>query len=178
MSLVPRDPLLAIARATVVILQVLLAVGALALVIALPCVLLFGESILAEVQVEGLAAGATFPAGLVAAIIGLALATVVLFWFFLRHLRRIIDTVGEGDPFVPANAERLTTMAWITLAIQLIALPMAGLVIAVEQVLQETSPSTETEIEFSGIVLVLVLFILARVFRVGARMREELEGTI
>jgi hypothetical protein len=30
----------------------------------------------------------------------------------------------------------------------------------------------------SGLLLVLVLFILARVFRVGAAMRDDLEGTI
>ena len=33
-------------------------------------------------------------------------------------------------------------------------------------------------VELTGILLTLILFILARVFREGSRMREELEGTV
>ena len=36
----------------------------------------------------------------------------------------------------------------------------------------------EVGVSFSGILMALVLFILARVFREGARMREDLEGTV
>jgi hypothetical protein len=38
--------------------------------------------------------------------------------------------------------------------------------------------STGGGISFGGFLLALVLFILARVFRKGTEMREELEGTV
>lgn len=178
MPLVPKDPLLVIARTVVVIFQVLMVVAGAALTIALPAIFIFRGAIEAEILIEGVQLPASFPSEPIAGVLVLALATVVLFWFFLRHMRRIIDTVGEGDPFVPANAERLTAMAWITLAIQLVALPMTALVIAVQRAFQETNPSMDTDVDLSGIVLVLVLFILARVFRHGAAMREDLEGAV
>ena len=36
----------------------------------------------------------------------------------------------------------------------------------------------EASFDFGGLILILTLFILARVFRHGAAMREDLEGTV
>jgi hypothetical protein len=36
----------------------------------------------------------------------------------------------------------------------------------------------EGGVDFGGIILVLTLFVLARVFKHGAAMREDLEGTV
>ena len=43
---------------------------------------------------------------------------------------------------------------------------------------QDLDISIDASISLSGILLVLLLIILARVFDRGAEMREELEGTI
>jgi hypothetical protein len=104
-----------------------------------------------------------------------AAAAIFAFCFF-RHLYRIIDTVGEGDPFVPANARRLMAMGWISVATQFLAIPING----VSQWLSQYSDRFHAEfgLSFAGILLALVFFILARVFREGARMRDDLEGTV
>ena len=40
------------------------------------------------------------------------------------------------------------------------------------------SISVDADFSTNGLLLALVLFILARVFRTGAKMREDLEGTV
>lgn len=94
---------------------------------------------------------------------------------FLRTLRRIVVSVEIGNPFTTANADRLRVMAWLALAIQAVSI--------IATMLSTYTGGKESEIDatmsaFTGILVALVLFILARVFRVGAEMREELEGTV
>lgn len=110
--------------------------------------------------------------------IALALgAALALFgFFFFRHLYRIVETVGEGDPFVPANARRLAAMGWISIAAHFCAMPMTGIMRWIESA--NGKLRIALEIPLSGLLLAVVLFVLARVFREGARMREELEGTV
>jgi hypothetical protein len=118
------------------------------------------------------------PVGAITALLSLALLMIVLSWLFLRHLRRIIDTVAEGDPFVPVNAERLTSMAWLMLMAQVIAIPLSALAVYIGTVTRDPGASTDFDFDLSGIVLVVTLFILARVFRQGTAMRDDLEGTV
>jgi hypothetical protein len=105
----------------------------------------------------------------------IALAAFIGFRF-LRELRRIIDTVAEGDPFIPDNALRLERMGWLAVAIQLIAMP-AGALAGWASYLAHTH-YIDISFSFSGALLALILFVLARVFRKGADMRDELEGTV
>jgi hypothetical protein len=102
--------------------------------------------------------------------------TAMLGFLFIRHLRRIIDTVALGDAFIPENALRLRHMGWIAVTVQLIAIP-AG---ALAGWLTYAAHLRYVDIGFSlgGIMLALILFVLARVFGQGAEMREELEGTV
>lgn len=102
--------------------------------------------------------------------------TAALGYLFVRHLRRIIDTVAEGDPFIPQNAVRLRTMGWIAVTVQLIALPAGALAgwISYKSHVQYI----DIGVSLGGIVLALILFVLARVFGKGAEMRDELEGTV
>jgi hypothetical protein len=98
-------------------------------------------------------------------------------------LKRIVDTVGEGDPFVPMNARRLTQMAWLTLAMQLVTLPIGSLAVWIGAEMTKLGAHTDIDdvqmgISGNGLLLMLILFILARVFRQGAAMRDELEGTV
>lgn len=178
MSTKLNDPLLAIARAVIIILQAIMAIAAAALLIGLPLVLFLRDRITAELRAELGDAAAQLSLLPILGLLMLALAVVALVWLVLRNLRRIVDTVGDGDPFVPANAERLTGMAWMMLAIQGLAALAGALGIYIGTVLNEPVIEASFNIDLSGIVLVVVLFILARVFRQGAAMREDLEGTV
>jgi hypothetical protein len=94
----------------------------------------------------------------------------------LSRLRAIVDTVREGDPFVAANARRLQTIAWAYLGLELLHIAV-GVVAA-----GSSSPAQPLDIHwrfsFTPWVAVLLLFVLARVFDHGARMRADLEGTV
>jgi Protein of unknown function (DUF2975) len=107
-----------------------------------------------------------------------ALAGVIGFLAFcwLRQLRRIIDSVGQGDAFTLMNAERLANMGWLTVGIEAISIPGGTTAHYLSQQLDRQDIGMGFSLE--GILLALVLFILARVFREGAAMREELEGTV
>ena len=92
------------------------------------------------------------------------------------RLRSIVETVRAGDPFITRNASRLQTIAWAVLALELSRLMVVGIANAV------SSPGRPIHVDLKLSVTpwlaVLLLFVLARVFEQGARMREELEGTV
>jgi hypothetical protein len=102
---------------------------------------------------------------------GIPLAHVVL-----TRLLAIVETVRDGDPFVAENAARLHTIAWSVLGLELLHL-VVGAVAA-----GASSRAQPLDIDWSFSVTrwlaVLLLFVLARVFEQGARMREELQGTV
>lgn len=97
---------------------------------------------------------------------------VPLAHLLLTKLRAIVATVQDGDPFVAANARRLTGIAWALLGIQIVDLGfgVVSMAYAVEEM-----PWTFALIPWLA---VLLLFVLARVFEHGTRMREELAATI
>jgi hypothetical protein len=72
-------------------------------------------------------------------------------------------------------------MGWIALAAQAVAVPLAAVIIWLAGLVEDNDGiRLDDDMGFSGggVILVLVLFILARVFKRGAEMREELEGTV
>jgi len=170
-----RDPLLAAARIALGFSMAAMAfVTASSLVLA-PLVYGWRETVLQRV----VAAGTAPPPEAIWAIVAILLLTsagAAMGFFFFRHLYRIVGTVGEGDPFVPANAERLRAMGWIVLAVHVIVVPLA----AIGAWLQTTMDRFHANVRVSlgGLLLALVLFVLARVFREGTRLRAELEGTV
>jgi len=91
---------------------------------------------------------------------------------FFGHLLRLIRTVDRGDPFVPENADRLRAMAWLLLAIELLGLA-TGLVGH-----WAVGKSFGFEFSITGLIAVLSLFVLARVFARGTAMRDDIEGTV
>lgn len=104
-------------------------------------------------------------------------APVMLFaHILLRNLLAILDTVRSGNSFAAANAERLQAVAWCLLALQLcdIAFGIADAAMnrAAGEQISGWSPG------LTGWIAVLLVFVLARVFREGARMRDEAELTI
>ncbi len=107
-------------------------------------------------------------------VIGLAAAAVV--HVILRRLRAIVDTVRGGNPFIADNARRLQAIAWCVLAIEGLRLMVAAIARAVST---PTQPIPMRDgFSFAPWLAVLLLFVLAGVFAQGARMRDELEGTV
>lgn len=117
-------------------------------------------------------------------LLALALVMTIALLFlgirFLLELFGIIDTVSTGDPFAPENGTRLNRMGWLAIAAQGLALALAGMVKVIEPYAAKAGERLDFEfdLDLSGVLLVLILFILARVFRHGAAMREDLEGTV
>ena len=149
------------------------AIGVLAVIAG--TVALFAPETFANANVDDLGVAESFGLGL---LLGLASYALWLSARFLKHLEDIITTVGEGDPFVAANAERLRSMARICLAI--FALSVVATLGAVAYMAMDLpmEGSFEFDVSLESLLLALVLFILARVFRHGAAMRDDLEGTV
>jgi hypothetical protein len=94
----------------------------------------------------------------------------------LTRLRAMVDTVRAGDPFVVGNADRLQTIAWCVLGLELLHL-VVGFVAA--RLAEGAQPiDIDWSFSFTPWIAVLLLFVLARVFDHGARMRADLEGTV
>ncbi|WP_423141552.1 DUF2975 domain-containing protein [Parablastomonas sp. CN1-191] len=176
-----KDPLLAGARVLITVCIGALGVGIGALAIALPAMIFNQTRIAAELARNGTRIVAPDFFLSVCALISVVAVLLALAIWFLVVLRRIVATVAAGDPFIVENADRLSRMGWMALAGQVLSIPL-GLVLVWLSGLIEQSGHARLDDDFGfslgGVVLVLVLFILARVFRQGALMRDELEGTI
>jgi Protein of unknown function (DUF2975) len=97
------------------------------------------------------------------------------FALILRQLRAIVHTLRIGDPFQPANVARLKHIGWTLATVTGGAWVGQTLVSRlVRGALEPPSPFDLVTPAFS----VLVVFVLARVFREGARLRRESELTI
>lgn len=116
--------------------------------------------------------------------LGLALVLIMvllgLAYRFVEKLLEIVNSVALGDPFDPANADRLSTMGWVAVAGQVIVLPIAAISAWFAPYLEKAGKDADLGfgIDFGSLLLIVILFILARVFRKGAEMRAELEGTV
>lgn len=177
MRSITRDPLLAFARGVVFFCMGLcVLVGAIMAVLA-PFMVFGRFDIMARASgdVEGLTSQTFLVIGAFMVLVAIG---AVLGFLFLRHLLRIIDSVGQGDPFVPANATRLAAMAWLTLAIEGLSFPIGALAIWIARSFPEGHTDLHIGISTSGLLLAVILFILARVFRKGAEMRADLEGMV
>ena len=106
----------------------------------------------------------------------IGLAAIPLNYVVLKRLLTIVETVRAGDPFVAANASRLRAIAWALLALQLLSLVIG----AIAKTVSTPAHPLDLDAGFSinGWLAVLLTFLLARVFAEGARMREDLEGTV
>ena len=116
------------------------------------------------------------PAGrLVAALVGLAVFAPGIA-YICAQLRKILSTLAEGDPFVPDNAPRLTHIA---IAIGLIeAIRIASVLILSATVDLGEGYVATINLNLAVWGAVIVLLILAQVFKEGTRLREEEKMTI
>ena len=97
------------------------------------------------------------------------------FVLILRNLRKIFRTLTLGDPFQPENVRRLRQVG-VILAV------VTGGVFVAQMLMARAAPGVLSPQGFSDLLTpvfsVLVVFVLAEVFREGARLRRESELTI
>ena len=95
------------------------------------------------------------------------LASVQLAHVIITRLLAMVETVRVGDPFITANATRLRHIAWVVLGLEVLHLAV-GIIAA-----NSASVAQPLDLNWSFSITpwaaVLLLFVLARVFEVGAR---------
>jgi hypothetical protein len=106
----------------------------------------------------------------------IGIAAVPVTHMVLTRLLAIVETVRQGDPFVIENADRLQTIAWAVLGLELLHFAVG----AISAGVNAAGHKLDIDWNFSVTrwLAVLLCFVLARVFERGARMREELAGTV
>lgn len=106
----------------------------------------------------------------------LGLGVILLQYVVLKRVLAIVETVREGDPFVATNASRLEVIARALLVLQIISVIIGAIGEAV------SSPAHPVNLDagfsINGWLAVLLMFVLARVFAHGTRLRDDLEGTV
>jgi hypothetical protein len=174
MTRLVKDPLLAAATVATVLARIALVIGMIGLCATLAATV-FRPDLLGSPPLIGIGTGKRddIPVGALV-IVALTIGAFALLYAFAAYLAKVIATVGHGDPFTLANAARLTRMAWLAVTVQ---------AINVIQSMMSGYVSSDTfhmnvTVSLTGLAVGLMLFILARVFRRGAEMREDLEGTV
>jgi hypothetical protein len=110
------------------------------------------------------------------AVMVIGILAVPVTHFVLTGLLAIVETVRHGNPFITRNAERLRSMAWAMLALEIMNI-IVGLI--AKAISTSAVPiDLNSKISITRWLAVILLFVLAQVFEQGARMREDLEGTV
>jgi hypothetical protein len=122
-----------------------------------------------EAGSELAARGPVLAGGLLAG--GLYMAGVLV---IVGTLRRIFATLTAGDPFHPDNVTRLRLIGLLLVGLELGRYLVAGL----GAWLLPGADSVDPSLNLTGWFSILVVFVLAEVFREGARLRREAELTI
>ena len=180
MDSIKNDPLLAGAQGLLWVFIGFLCFALIMVGIGLPAAAIFQDRIITEAAAKGITAGPEL-VGAILALLVTVFAMLALALYFLVLLLRIVRSVKDGDPFIAENAERLSRMGWVALASQLVMLPLGAMALWIAEITKDIEGvhvDGGVDISGEGILLVLVLFILARVFRKGTEMRAELEGTV
>ena len=112
---------------------------------------------------------------------GLIGAGLLIFMF--RATSAIIASAMSDDPFIDKNADRLSRIGWLLVGLS--GLQAATGVILHPLVEKIEAASADINIDGVGsdispisILTILLVFVLAQIFRRGAEMRSELEGTV
>ena len=105
----------------------------------------------------------------------LSIAAAVAVHQLLTRVIAIVDSVRVGDPFVAINAGRLQRIGWSLLALQLLDLVLGTIALYFSRIDVDFVTWTPS---FTGWIGVVMIFVLARVFRLGAGMRDDLAMTV
>ncbi len=178
MSRILKDPLLDIAKVILIISMGVFGIFSIGALMAIPFMVLNKAALYAELVEKTPNGPASDTIYLLMALAAMIAVMAALLFLFFRHIKRIVDSVAHGDPFISENATRLTAMAWLMLAVQFVLLPFIGLALYVTKRLGEDAGTVDAAIDPNAVIMVIVLFILARVFRHGTQMRDDLEGTV
>ncbi len=177
----PNDILLVAGKVLTFIAQGGLVLGGIAISIAAPLMLIYHDKVSIEfAEKVSEISGSTFIL-VTLALMAIAFGIISAAFVFFGKLRAIISSVGEGDPFAPENADRINLMAWLLLAIQVMMVPAMGIGLMFAKwadSVENADITIDAGLDLEGILMVIVLFILARVFKHGAAMRADLEGTV
>jgi hypothetical protein len=149
------------------------------LVVGVLILALFLASVVARDQVFAALGADIANAGLIRGmhlIMVIGIGSTPLAHVLLTRLLAIVETVRLGDPFVAGNARRLQSTAWALLGLELLRLAVGAVAAAASS---EAQPlDIDWNFSIAGWLAVLLLFVLARVFDYGTRMRDDLEGTV
>jgi hypothetical protein len=107
-----------------------------------------------------------------------AIAALALVQLILRALRRVVASASAGDPFIDANAVDLVRIAWLLLGVEVISTLIKPTVYLLAPAAVRARVHDVVHISITGLFAVLLIFVLAQIFRRGSAMRAELAGTI
>ncbi len=93
----------------------------------------------------------------------------------LNRLRRVFETLIVGDPFRPQNVARLRVVGFA-----LIGLEILGYILhrVTDMFIPGRAHVFSLSVNLTGWFAILVVFVLAEVFREGARLRQDADLTI
>jgi hypothetical protein len=106
------------------------------------------------------------------------IAALALVYFIFRALRRVVASASVGDPFIEANAMDLVRVAWLLLGLNVIGTLIRPAVYLLAPADVQAKIHDTVHISITGFFAVLLIFVLAQIFRRGSDMRAELAGTI
>lgn len=179
-----NDIVLKSTRGLLFVTKWLMLLGVAVLTFAIPILLYFSTEVTAEMADTFVTPPGTEVVWMIAGLMLLGIVMMLITLFGINRLRRIVDSVGEGNPFTRINGTRLRGMGIAAFAIQIVTFFGSLLASAMVATLGEVQPGEEFSmhieggLSISGILLVLLLIILARVFDRGAEMQDELQGTV
>lgn len=105
----------------------------------------------------------------------LVIPVAIAVHIILTRLVAMIRDTQSGEAFSETNARRLSVIAWALLAINILDLAFGYISVRASEASGEYFGWT---LALTGWFAVPLLFVLARVLREGAQMRDDLEGTV
>ena len=149
----------------------ILAIAAILIIIA-AIWMMFSESL--QEQLHMSIGGEDRPSRYILPIMCLGMAVIAGAWFWVLHmLSKVVDTLIAGDPFVPANINRLRRM-WVVIALT----EVFRMAIVSFPILSVSGEDEAFPIRIGTWFLVFVIATLAEAFRYGAALRRDQELTI
>lgn len=159
----------------VVFVALWLVIGALLIAAIAALLFLTGQTLTFTNQAEGVIREIRVTGPLLAGGLAAMAAYCGIILYVVRQLRRVFATLTAGDPFHPANIGRMRLIG-VGLAGMAVAYPIISKGIA--YFVPAAAPQSTGWINMPTWFSVLVVFVLAEVFREGARLRREAELTI
>jgi DUF2975 family protein len=101
--------------------------------------------------------------------------------WILGNLRGVFGTLRAGRPFVPANATRIRRIGWGLLSLEVARIAYVYLLsygVVTRFAAEGLRFHTRIEFDVVAIITTLIVFVIAEVFREGARLDEDQSLTV